>query len=48
MSFVMSPKEGGFGNAAPASAETVACVSAICFLASTPLLLAVALMIWGG
>jgi hypothetical protein len=29
-------------------AETVACVSAICLLASTPLLMAIALMAWGG
>ena len=49
MSLVMSPKDGsGFGNATPESAETVACVSTICLLASAPLLLSIALMIWGG
>jgi hypothetical protein len=49
MSFVMSPKDGGgFGSATSESAETVACVFAICLLASAPLLLSIALMIWGG
>jgi len=29
-------------------AETIACVSVICLLASAPLFVAIGLMIWGG
>ncbi|CAN3989768.1 hypothetical protein MCBRY_000588 [Methylocystis bryophila] len=31
-----------------ARAETIACVSVICLLASAPLFVAIGLMIWGG
>jgi hypothetical protein len=49
MSFAMFPKHNsGLTAAVPSSEQTVLCVAAICLLASTPLLVSVALMIWGG
>jgi len=38
----------GIAGGEVARAETVACVSAICLLASAPLFVAIALMIWAG
>ncbi len=49
MSFAVFHKHhSGLTTAAPSSEQTVFCVAAICLLASTPLLVSVALMIWGG
>ncbi len=49
MSLAMFPKQNaGLTDGSRPSEQTILCVSAICLLASTPLLVAVALMIWGG
>jgi hypothetical protein len=49
MSFAMFPKhDDGLTARAPSSEQTVLCIAAICLLASTPLLISIALMIWGG
>jgi hypothetical protein len=49
MSFAMFPKHNGdMSSGVPSSEQTVYCVAAICLLASTPLLVSVALMIWAG
>jgi hypothetical protein len=49
MSFAVFPKHNkGLTATARPSEQTVLCVAAICLLASTPLLVSVALMIWGG
>jgi hypothetical protein len=49
MSFAMFPKHNDSLTAgAPSSEQKVFCIAAICLLASTPLLISIALMIWGG
>jgi hypothetical protein len=39
---------GALSGAKAGQAETIACVSVICLLASAPLFVAIGLMIWGG
>jgi hypothetical protein len=39
---------GAIGNGDVARSETIATVSIICLLASAPLVVAIALMVWGG
>jgi hypothetical protein len=48
MSLVIEKSGGAVPGGDVAWAERVACVSAICLLASAPLLAAIALMIWAG
>jgi hypothetical protein len=50
MSFAMFPKHNdSLTSGAPSSEQKVFfCIAAICLLASTPLLISIALMIWGG
>jgi hypothetical protein len=50
MSFAMFPKHNnnGLTTGAPSPEQKVLCIAAICLLASTPLLISIALMIWGG
>jgi len=49
MSFAMFPKHNDSLTAGvPSSEQKVICIAAICLLASTPLLISIALMIWGG
>jgi len=39
---------GALSGAKAGQAETIACVSVICLLASAPLFVSIGLMIWGG
>jgi len=44
----MHNDSGALSGAKGERAETIACVSVICLLASAPLFVAIGLMIWGG
>lgn len=49
MSFAMFPKhDDRLSAGVPSPEQKVLCIAAICLLASTPLLISIALMIWGG